>query len=250
MRRTSAYSISLLVLLIFTRSELNAQDTIIFPLKIRIGIEASGPAIYFSDKNILNTEGYISADINEKFSAVIGGGYLDYKYSQYNYNYLNKGMFVRAGADFNLLKPEKSMGRYWAGIGLRYGISLFKWEVPSFQQENYWGTGTSAIPPRTNWGHFLEASPGVRAEVLKNISMGWTISLRMLLYSGTGKDQRPIYFPGFGNGGKSFSSGISYFLVWNIPYKKKTVIIPKEVPEETEETGATGTGQQGGGIRQ
>ncbi|MBE3085937.1 MAG: hypothetical protein IMZ64_06945 [Bacteroidetes bacterium] len=250
MRRTYVYFISLLFILFSSLIQVNAQDTILIPLKIKVGLEVSGPAIYFSEKTILNAEGYIAADINEKVSAVFGAGYLNYKYSQYNYNYLNKGMFVRTGVDFNLLKPDKSLGKYWAGIGLRYGLSLFTSEVPSFQKENYWGTTSSSIAKKTNWGHFVEVSPGVRAEVFKNLSMGWTISLRMLLYTGTGKDLRPIYFPGFGNGGKTVSKGINYFIVWNIPYKKINVIIKKEVPEETEDTGETGNGQQATGIRQ
>ena len=173
-----------------------AQDTILIPLKIKVGLEVSGPAIYFSEKNILNAEGYISVDLNEKLSVVLGAGYLNYKYSQYNYSYFNKGIFIRAGVDFNLLKPDKSQGKYWAGIGLRYGLSLFNSEVPSFKQKNYWGTTSSSIAPKTNWGHFIEVSPGVRAEVFRNFSIGWTLSLRMLLYTGTGKDLRPIYFPG------------------------------------------------------
>jgi hypothetical protein len=250
MRRISAYFISLLIIFFSSLNLLYAQDTIIFPLKIKVGLEVSGPTTYFIEKSNLNAEGYISADINEKISAVLGGGYLNYKYSQYNYQYLNNGFFVRTGVDFNLLKPDKSMGKYWAGIGLRYGISRFSSEFPSFQKENYWGITSSSISKNTYWGHFIEASPGVRAEIFNNFSMGWTVSLRMLLHSGTGKDIRPIFFPGFGNSTKSFSAGIYYFIVWNIPYKKINVIIRKEVreePEETEETTTTGNGQQESG---
>jgi hypothetical protein len=249
MRRTYAYFISLLLVAIVNPLRIHAQDTILIPLKIKVGLEVSGPAIYISDKNILNTEGYISADINEKTSAVLSMGYLNYKYSQYNYEYLNKGAFIRAGVDFNLLKPDKSMGKYWAGIGLRYGISLFNSEIPSFKEENYWGTNTSSIPKKTYWGHFIEVSPGVRSEIFNNFSMGWTISLRMLLYTGTGKDLRQIYFPGFGNSGKTFSAGLNYFIVWSIPYKKINVILKKELPEETEDTGTPGNNQQAAGFR-
>jgi hypothetical protein len=252
MRRTSAYFISLLLILFSSLLQALAQDTILIPLKIKIGLEVSGPAIYFSEKNILNAEGYVSVDMNEKYSAVLGGGFLNYKYSQYNYEYLNNGIFILAGVDINLLKPEKSMGKYWAGIGLRYGLSRFSWEVPSFTQENKWGTTSSSIAKQTNWGHFLQISPGVRAEMFKNFSMGWSVSLRMLLYTGTGKDLRPIFFPGFGNGAKTITTGLNYFIVWNIPYKKINVIRKKEVPEETEETknpGETGNRQQSPGIR-
>jgi hypothetical protein len=247
MQRTFAYFISLLIISSSSLVQVRAQDTVLIPLKIKVGMEVSGPAIYYSDKNILNTEGYLSVDLNEKRSAVLGAGYLNYKYSQFNYNYLNKGIYVFAGVDFNLLKPDKSLGKYWAGIGLRYGMSRFTSEVPSFKKDNYWGTTSSSIPQMTNWGHYIEASPGVRAEVFRNFSIGWTISLKMLLFTNANKDLKSIYFPGYGDATKRVSTGLSYFIVWNIPYKKITVITKKEPPEEPEDTGTTGntgTGQQ------
>jgi hypothetical protein len=250
MRRISAYIINLLLFVLSSLFVVHAQDTVLIPLKIIVGMEVLGPAIYFSEKKTLNAEGYISVDLDEKKSVVLEAGYLNFKYSQYNYTYLDKGIFVRTGVDFNLLKPEKSLGKYWAGIGLRYGLGRFNSEVPSFQKENYWGIISSSIANKTSWGHFVEVSPGVRVEVFKNFSMGWTLSLRMLLYTGTGKDLRPIYFPGFGNGGKTFTTGLNYFFVWNIPYKKINVIIKKEVPDETEDTETTGTEQQPPSIRQ
>jgi hypothetical protein len=77
--------------------QVKAQDTIPITLKIKVGIEVSGPAIYYTDKNILNAEGYVSVDLNEKRSAFLALGYLNYKYSQYNYSYINKGSFVKIG---------------------------------------------------------------------------------------------------------------------------------------------------------
>jgi hypothetical protein len=247
MMRTFAYFISLLVISFSSIHAVNAQDTILVPLKIKAGLEVSGFAIHKFDTNIMNTEGYLSVDLNEKISVVLAGGYLKYEYSQYNYTYLNNGMFLRAGLDFNLLKPDKSQGKYWAGIGLRYGLSVFNSQIPSFEHTDYWGTTSSSIAQNRNWAHFIEVDPGVRTEIFKNFSMGWTISLRMLLYSGTGKDVRPIYFPGFGNGTNTISTGINYFIVWSIPYKKINVIMKKDVPEETGDTGTLnnpGTGQQ------
>lgn len=234
MRRTFVYSISLLLFL--CGGTLKAQDTVMFPLKIRAGFDVAGPGIYLSDKNNLNLEGYISYDRNEKMSFVIEVGHLKYKYSQYNYDYATSGIFTRLGVDFNLLKPEISLGKYWAGIGLRYGLSVFSSETPVFQHENYWGTVTSSLPSKTSIGHFLEIAPGVKTELFKNFSMGWTIRLKLLLSGGGGKDLRPIYFPGYGNGGKRTTAGISYYFTWNIHYKTKTVITKPDVPEETEES--------------
>jgi hypothetical protein len=235
MRRISVYFISLLLFL--SVKSLIAQDTVLFPLKLRAGIDIAGPAIYLSEKNNLNIEGYFSFDKSEKMAWVIEAGYLNYKYSQYNYDYTSKGAFARIGVDFNLLKPGVSVGKYWAGIGLRYGLSLFSSETPSFQHENYWGTVTSSIPSKTAMGHFLEVAPGVKTEIFRNFSIGWTIRLKLLISGGGGRDLRPIYFPGYGNGGRRTTAGISYFLTWNIPYRTKTVITrPEVVEEETEGT--------------
>ena len=234
MRRTYAYIISIVILV--PSGFVQAQDTVLFPLKIRAGLELSGPVIYLTDRNNLSIEGFLSFDRNEKMAYVIEAGYLNYKYSQYNYDYLSKGVFARLGVDFNLLKPEMSLGKYWAGVGLRYGLSFFTSGTPSFQHENYWGIVSSSIPPKASMGHFLEFTPGVKTELFKNISIGWTVRLKLLISGGGGKDLRPIYFPGYGNGGNRATAGISYFLTWNIPFKTKMVIIKPEVPEETDET--------------
>lgn len=240
MRRIYKYSISLLLLIVCPISVVRAQDTLLIPLKMRIGLDAYGPITYLSDKNIFQTEGYFSLDLNEKRSVVVNAGFLNYKYSQsdynYRYDYINRGGFLKTGLDFNLLKPEKAKGLYWAGIGLRYGLSVYNSEIPGIERLNYWGNGATSVASGTSMAHFIEASPGVRAEVFRNISIGWSVSLRKLISSGSGKDLKPLYLPGYGNTGKSISTGISYFIVWNIPYKKIKVIIKKEELEEDEDT--------------
>jgi hypothetical protein len=213
----------------------SGQDTINLPLKIRTGIEVSGPALYFSNKDILNAEGYVSADLNAGTSFLIGGGYLDYSYSQYNYDYRNNGFFFRTGFDFNLMKPKKAQGKYFTGIGIHYGLSSYTSEVVSFNTENYWGPVTSSVGSRSSLAHYAELTPGVRAEIFKNVSIGWSINIRMLISSGSGKDITPLYLPGFGNGAKRVSTGLSYYLTWNIPYKRIRVIQKPPAPEEPEE---------------
>jgi hypothetical protein len=235
MRRIYAYFISLLVLLTANLSRGVAQDTLSFPLNTKIGLDISGPVIYLTDNNIFNVEGYISVDINEKISVALGTGYLDYSYSQYNYEYLSKGIYFRPGIDFNLLKPAKSTGRYWVGLGIRYGISSFSSDIPLLKQENYWGTFTSYVGNKRYLGHFFEISPGVRAELFRNFSMGWNVSLRLLVHCNSGEDLKPVMIPGFGDGSRKINPGIHYFVVWNIPYRKIHVITkPTQTVEEAE----------------
>jgi hypothetical protein len=240
-RKIYVYIISLL--LIISTGELMAQttpateppDTVTIPLAIRTGIDISGPVIYLTDKSILNVEGYLSADLNEKRSLYLAGGYANYKHSQSNYNYLTHGIFFKAGVDFNLMKPQTAMGKYWAGVGIRYGITSFTYEIPELSHDNYWGTTTVSIPSQSQWGHFIEASPGFRAQLFGSLYIGWSISLRKMIYSGSNKDIKPIYIPGYGLASSSISTGINYFLIWNFRYKTIKVLIKKEPPEEPEE---------------
>ncbi len=233
MRRISAYIIRSLFMALPALA--GAQDTIMFPLKIKAALELTGPAIYFTNKDNLSSEAYVAVDLNERIAAVLSGGFLRYRYSQYNYDYRNNGIFFKAGTDFNLRNPKVGSDKYWAGIGLRYGISFFKTETPSFRETNYWGTTWSSIPPTRSAAHFVEFTPGIRSEVFRNFSIGWSLSMRLLLYNGTGKDNKPIYLPGFGNSDSRVSAGIGYFVVWNIPFKKIRYIVKPEEPEEEPE---------------
>jgi hypothetical protein len=254
-RKIYAYIISLLA--IISSGELMAQkptateppDTVTIPLAIRTGIDISGPVIYLTDKNILSAEGYLSADLNEKRTLYFGGGYTDYKYSQYNYSYLTNGIFFKTGIDFNLLKPQTAMGKYWAGVGIHYGISSFTYEIPELSHDNYWGTTTLNIPSQSHWGHFIEASPGFRAQLFGSFYIGWSISLRKMIFSGSSKDIRPIYIPGYGLAASSFSTGINYFLIWNFRYKTIKVLIKKEPPEEPDENAQPSTNTGSGNMQ-
>jgi hypothetical protein len=217
-KRISAYFISLLFLVCF--STVKGQDTVDFRMKIRMGADVYGPVTWLTDRDILSAEGFISVDIDSNRSVVAEAGYLDFKYSQYNYDYYNKGFFLRLGIDFNLLNPLVSSGKYYAGIGLRYGLSVFRSGIPYLEHENYWGVVEASVPSSIHSAHFIEASPGIRTELFRNFTIGWAVRLRILIYSGTGKNLKAIYIPGYGDGSRSFSPGINYYLIWSIPYKK------------------------------
>jgi hypothetical protein len=232
MKRTSAYFISILLFAAFL--PVKGQDTVYVPLNIRVGGEVSGPVKYFTDKKILNAEGNIAVDLNEKTSFMVAAGITNYNYSQYNYDYKTTGKFLRTGFDFNLMGPEKSKGKYYTGIGLHYGISRSTLEVPSFTTTNYWGSVTSSIPKTSGYANFLEATPGVRTELFRYFNIGWTINIRWLFRKSMSSDLNPLYLPGFGNAGKNVSTGFSYYITFSIPYKTKRVIILPPPPEDTD----------------
>ncbi len=236
MKRISVFFTELILIIVFGSISVRAQDTVYVPLKIRTGIEVSGPVRYFLfDKNILTTEGNLLVDISEKHSVMFGGGFADYKYSHDNYEYVANGTYLKAGMDFNLLGAKKAQGKFFTGIGIHYGIARFNSAVPLFRTENYFGPVESNIPNRRGIVNFAEAIPSVRAELFKNLSIGWNINIRVILRTSTGNDLKALYLPGFGNASKKVNTSLSYFITWNIPYRTKRVIILPPAPEEDEE---------------
>ena len=232
------YFISIILIAAGWVCKLQAQDTIMFPLKFRIGFDVVGASKYFYDKDKANLEVYFSADHSEKLSAIFIAGRSDYTSSRYRdenlmlYDFNAKGLYFKTGVDLNLLNPKKAAGKYSLGTGFRYGIANYSYNVREINLESYWGRYQTSMSKNRTWAHYLEAVPAIRAEIIKNISLGWSVSLRKLLSAGTEKDMRPVYLPGYGNS-NSFSFALNYFIIWNIPNKEKRVVInPKVEPEE------------------
>ena len=234
------YFISIIFIATVVGGKLQAQDTIIFPLKYRVGFDIAGPAKYFYAKDGVDFEVYFSADRSERLAGIFMAGISDYSYTRNRdeslmmYKFNTKGFYFKTGVDFNLLNPKKAVGKYAFGVGFRYGLSNYSYNIPEINIESYWGRYQTSMQKSKAWGHYLEVAPAIRAEIMKNIGLGWSVNLRKLVSAGTGKNMKPVYLPGYGNGSKSFSFALNYFIIWNIPYKEKRVIIhPRE--EDIEE---------------
>lgn len=195
------------------------RDSIMVKEKIGFGIELSGPIIHSIDNNNLNLEARLSYRLNYKYYIVAEPGIAQFSYSQYNYDYSSEGFFIRAGVDINLLKtkPAYSGRNHFAGIGLRYGLSLFNQETPSATFTNYWGGYDFSLERELVNAHFLEINGGVKAELFRNILIGWTVRGRLILYQSAGKTRRPLMIPGAGGGDGGLQPGFSYHLIWLIP---------------------------------
>jgi hypothetical protein len=180
---------------------------------------------------MIDIEAFLSVDMNEKRSAIFFVGMSDYVYPRYRdasfmmYNLNTKGIYAKAGIDFNMLNLKKAAGKYAAGIGFRYGIANYSFDVSEINFENYWGHYQVSLPKNKAWAHFFEAAIAARAEVFRNVSLGWSVNIRKLISAGVEKDMRPVYLPGYGDGTKSFSFAFNYSIMWNIPYKEKRVIV-------------------------
>jgi hypothetical protein len=243
MKRIYVYSFSLFIS-VFTQTMI-AQDSLRVPIDIKAGLDILGPIYYLIKPGNMTLEGYIAYDYDIGKSIILEAGHQNYGYSQYNYIYGSKGTFFRGGMDFNLLKPFPSEGKYYAGVGLRYGISFYNYEVPEYTHENYWGIATSSISVSNHVAHFVEIDPGIRTKLMKNVSIGFNVRLKFMVSSGTGKELKPVYIPGYGNGTKGFSPGINYYISICIPYRY--VFVKPEVEKNPDKEKETETGKNNTG---
>lgn len=240
-KRTCICFISLFLL---AGSSAVSQDTVTVPLHIRAGFDLSGPIMQLVSSDLISYGINASADINSALAVTAGIRYSTYETSDYIYDFMSRGTSIVAGADYNFLKANVSGGKHYAGIGMRYGLSFYSEEAPVIRYSNEWGEGESSVPLSQHTGHFLEITPGVRTEIFPGMTIGWNISMRMLISAGAGKDLKPVWMPGYGPGTRGITTGAEYYISISIPYKKiKVVIKPKQEQsegEEEEEGGSTG----------
>lgn len=236
-RRTCISFFSLLLFL--AGSGVTAQDTVTVPLHLRAGFDISGPLLKFVNKDLVSYGLLASVDITEAVTLNTGVRYSSFHTERQIYDFTSRGVSIVTGAEYNFLKANVSKGKHYAGIGLRYGLSLYAEEAPVIRYTNGWGEGVSSIPLSRHAGHYLEITPGFRTELFPGVTIGWNLYMRLLISAGAGKDLKPVWMPGYGAATKGMATAAEYYVSLSIPYKRRRVIImPKtEEPEYDEEDG-------------
>jgi hypothetical protein len=242
-RRTCIFFISLLLLPV---TSVLSQDTVTVPLHIRAALDVSSPVMKLVNKELISYGVTASADLNSSLAVTAGLRYSSYNSSKAIYDFSSKGLSFTAGTDYNFLKANVSRGRYYAGIGLRYGLSFYSEEARMIRYTNEWGAGETFMPAGRHTGHFLEITPGVRTELFPGVTAGWNLYMRLLISAGAGKDLKPVWMPGYGRGTSGMATGAEYYISISIPYRKIRVFIkPKTSDSEEDET----EGDQAGEVR-
>lgn len=250
-RRTCIFFISLIILAVPVGK---SQDTVTVPLHVRAGFDLAGPVMKLVSRDLISYGVVASADINSSLAVTAGFRYSSFSSSEVIYDFRSRGLSFTAGTDYNFIKANVSKGKYYAGIGLRYGLSFYSEEAPMIRYTNEWGAGETSVPMERHTGHYLEITPGVRTDLFPGVMVGWNLYMRLLISAGAGKDLKPVWMPGYGPGTAGMSTGAEYYVSFSIPYRKiKVHIKPKIRETEDEDTTGdqtnTGNVTSGSGIR-
>lgn len=251
-KRTCIFFISLFLL---SGSMAVSQDTVTVPLHVRAGFDLSGPVIKLVSNDLVSYGILGSVDLNSSLSATAGLRYSSFRSSQFIYDFKSRGTSIVAGVDYNFIKANVSKGKHYAGIGLRYGLSMYNEESSVLRYTNEWGSGEASLPMSGHLGHYLEITPGVRTELFPGVTIGWNLYMRLLISAGAGKDLKPVWMPGYGAATSGMETAAEYYVSISIPYKKiKVIIQPRSQQSEGDEeegdnTQTTGTSPSGIGTR-
>ena len=160
---------------------------------------------------------YYSAEVSATFNihnrflpvAEAGIGYTNIISELYEIGYQTRAPYYRIGMDYNMqYKNGKSNYIY---LGGRIGYTSFKYDVDApALKDPIWGDEAPVqfkeMPCRAIWA---EAVGGVRAEIFKNLYMGWSLRYKYPIHKAPINNGGPWYIPGFG-ASKAGSLGATY----------------------------------------
>ncbi|MFV0470634.1 MAG: DUF6048 family protein [Paludibacteraceae bacterium] len=158
-------------------------------------------------------QGNLQFNLKEKFFPVIEIGYggAD-KTLRSGTRYAGGGVYERIGIDFNLVKPNIYKNSFF--VGMRLGMSNFSYDIKNITlADNYWG-GSESIDINSNSAtkFWFEIVGGMRVNVYKGFTMGWSVRNKRLLGNSENEDGlTPWFIPGYGK--NNFSNwGFSYVI--------------------------------------
>lgn len=137
-------------------------------------------------------------------------------------NYTYKGspaFYAKIGADYNFL--YKSNPQYRILLGLRAGFSSFSWSLADVTvSDPYWGqTARFDITGQSATALYGELLAGIRVNIWRRLSLGWTFRYRFMFTCSDGSLSRPWYVPGFGARDNHFGATLS--LIYTLPLADK-----------------------------
>ncbi len=197
---------------------------------VRLGMDLLPFAGFLFDPPMKGYELFLDAEFSDGWYLVAEGGRLKYDKTEPGYSYSMKGSYMKMGIDHNFLKrlPEENESLFW---GLRVAAADLTHEAPEVTiRDGYWGDLNTAIPAANLRPFWFEVTAGIKAEVLKNLFLGWNVRGHFLLIYPK-EVMQPYIIPGYGNAEKKFPVTFNYVISYRFPYKlrvreKKRRMVP------------------------
>jgi hypothetical protein len=170
----------------------------------------------------MGAEASVDVEIYKNIYPVFELGYSKISETMDLFDYQSGGIYGRAGIDYNLLPMKDRSVHHSFTVGFRYGVSVFTHRIEHVLISNtYWGDYQSEPFENNLRGHWFELVGSMKAEVLPNFFLGWSLRYRILMNPDMDPLMNPEFVPGYGSGGENRAFGFSYSIMYKIPLLKK-----------------------------
>ena len=201
--------------------QVSGQDTL-RTFGPRFGIDLVRFFKILADPAEIGAEVSVDFEIYKNIYPVFELGYNSISDSQELFDYSSAGSYGRVGLDYNFLKPKDRSVHHEITLGFRYGMSIFNHNIDNVMiPGDYWGDYLPGPYENNLTGHWVEMVGGMKAEVLPNFFLGWSVRYKVLLNPEMDPVMIPELIPGFGTGGEERAFGFSYSVFYMIPLIKK-----------------------------
>lgn len=227
MKHTSKFTFSIVLILLSFLVNAQQKKTDSIPTKIerygiRFGADLFKLTRSFYDENYKGLELVGDYRITKNYYLAAELGNEDKTTTDDRLNFSTKGTYIKAGFDYNFYENWLDM-RNMVFIGMRYGASTFSQQLNSYKLYNtstYFPEAPTVISGEKFNGlsaQWVEVVLGMKAEVLKNIYVGFSVRMNRLLSNSKPANFDNLYIPGFnrtynGDFGVGFNYSVSYFL--------------------------------------
>lgn len=127
--------------------------------------------------------------------------------------------YFKIGVSYNFL--YNSNPDYKLQMGLRYGLSSYKWSVENITvDEGYWDDPSSfSILDRKSTAGYLEVTFGLKVRIAGNWSLGWNIIYHSIVHETKDPLGQPMYIPGYGKRNSALTGNFSVMYTFNLNKK-------------------------------
>ena len=229
MKHILKYIFSLIFMLLLSENgTAQEKDTLKIPQRygLRLGIDAHRLTKSLYNDNYKGLELVGDYRITKKFYAAGELGNEEKTTADDNLNYTTKGSYFKVGFDYNAYENWLDMENM-IFIGMRAGIGSFNHKLNSFtiyQPGNYYGINTNTSGQEFNGlsASWLEVVSGLKAEVLNNLYVGFSLRLNYLMSNNEPEGFANLYIPGFNKTyeNSKFCASINYSISYFIPFYK------------------------------
>ena len=207
---------------------------------LRLGLDLQNIVTSLTNKNFQGIEIMGDYRLSKKYYLAAELGNQEKTINETNISTTTKGSYLKAGIDYNAYKNLVGL-RNLIFVGLRYGYANYSQELNRFSiatQDNFFGVNSQISDLKSEGlsAHWLELIAGVKAEIFKNVFVGFSVSIQRNI-----SDEKPdgfdnLYIPGYGttNDFGEISAGYRYFISYYIPLYKKKTKNKKEVESTSE----------------